>query len=816
MKTSKTFLAIFLIFSFGQCGLAQQQSTQATRIVEKISLDGKLTEVAWQSADTYTDFVKLSPNPGKAAEQQTFVQFIYDDEALYIGARMTETSLAEISKQVTERDAIGQADVLSFIVDTYNNATSAMEFVVTVSGTQYDAKWSDSGSDSDWDEVWESATSIEGTEWFCEMKIPYSALRFPKKDIQSWNFNMVRIQGKKGQRTSLFPVVPEGPEFLAQCKPLNGIENIKTPVRLSIYPYASTYLLHSKDVARTPLHSYGASYNAGLDIKYGINDAFTLQSTLIPDFGQVRADDQILNLSPFEIQFNENRSFFTEGTEIFNKANLFYSRRIGGRPVNQFGVFSQLGLNEVVEHNPSQAQLVNATKLSGRTNRGTGIGFFNAFERSSYASVKNLGTGEIRKIKTAPLTNYNVIVVDQNLPNNSSLSLINTNVQRFDDDFSDANVIGTDFTLKNKKQNYSLFGNGAYSYKKNGEYLKQGHKINLDAGKTAGNFRFMGGINFVSKDYDINDIGINFRTNQKNYASNLQYSFYEPFLVFNRMNTWANYNYTTTYIDNQFSSRHINTGFWTETKKQWQVNMWFNLRPQWNDFFEPRVQGRHLQNPGFVNAGIWASSDRRKKFYMSAFGFAANNFEKGRYIYEMGAGPNWVASSKLLLQADVSFTKSFGDVGWVNFRDTDIILGQRDQVTISNEFTVDYNFSKNHSFSSRFRHYWSSVYYNSYHELQEDGSLAITEYDRKEDANFNIFNMELNYRWRFAPGSDLFLVWKSNISGYNFDDATDFRQLNYLTGLEELKSNPQENSISLRAVYFLDYWRTKQAMARRS
>jgi len=813
---TKLYVALVFLTFVSHQSFAQIESAQATRINEEIKLDGQLDEVAWKSTDSYSDFVNLAPNPGIDAEQQTFIQFVYDDEALYIGAKMTEINAKEISQQVTERDAIGQADVLSFIVDTYNNATSAMEFVVTVSGTQYDAKWTDSYSDSAWDEVWESATSVSGSDWFCEMKIPYSALRFPKKDIQSWNFNIIRIQGKKGQRSSLFPIDPEGPEFLAQNKPLEGIKNIKTPVRLSLYPYASTYLLHSKQENRDPIHSFGASYSAGLDVKYGINDAFTLQSTLVPDFGQVRADDQILNLSPFEIQFDENRSFFTEGTEIFNKAGLFYSRRIGGRPVHHGRLYSNLNSSEVVRHNPNQAQLLNATKLSGRTNRGTGIGFFNAFEGSSYATVEDLLSGQEREIQTAPLTNYNVMVVDQNLKNNSSLSLINTNVQRFGEAFEDANVIGSEFSIRNKQQNYAILGNGSYSHIQLDEQVKRGHKINIDAGKTAGNFRFFAGFNFISPDYDINDLGINFQTNQKLYAFNLQYSIYEPFWTFNRMNSWANYNYTTTYDQNLFASRHVNMGFWTETKEQWQVNMWFNFSPERNDFFEPRVPGRHLVTSGFANAGIWASSDRRKKFYMSAFGFYDNNFEAGRHIYEMGAGPNWVASSKLLLQADMSITNSYGDVGWVNFINDDIVLGTRDQVTISNQFTADYNFSKNHSFSSRFRHYWSTVYYNSYHTLLVDGTIADLDYGQKHDANYNIFNMELNYRWRFAPGSDLFIVLKSNIFGFNSDDAIDFRELIYLTGIEELRSNPQDNSLSVRAVYFLDYHRTKQAMAKRS
>ena len=115
-----------------------------------------------------------------------------------------------------------------------------------------------------------------------------------------------------------------------------------------------------------------------------------------------------------------------------------------------------------------------------------------------------------------------------------------------------------------------------------------------------------------------------------------------------------------------------------------------NRRPEWNDIFEARTPGRVLKNPGFINSGFWASSDRRKKFYMSAFGFAANTFEKGRNYYEIGAGPNWVVNSKLLLQADISYNQSNHEIGWVNNLDNDIIIGQRNRSTSINLSTTHY------------------------------------------------------------------------------------------------------------------------------
>ena len=231
---------------------------------------------------------------------------------------------------------------------------------------------------------------------------------------------------------------------------MHGIKDIEAPVRLFLYPYVSVNAGHFPNGDATQ-SNWTQGFNAGMDLKYGINDAFTLDMTLIPDFSQVRSDNQVLNLSPFEVQFDENRQFFTEGTELFNKGNLFYSRRIGRTPKGFYDIEDQLDSTEILLSNPSVTQLINSTKVSGRTNKGLGIGFFNAITNSMYAEVEDTINGTVRQIKTEPLTNYNIAVLDQNLKNNSYITLINTNTERFDTE-RDANVTGLEFSLNDKKK----------------------------------------------------------------------------------------------------------------------------------------------------------------------------------------------------------------------------------------------------------------------------------------------------------------------------------------------------------------------------
>src|SRR6202008_4973260 len=121
-------------------------------------------------------------------------------------------------------------------------------------------------------------------------------------------------------------------------------------------------------------------------IKYGINESFTLDMTLIPDFGQVQSDNKVLNLTPFEVKYNENRPFFTEGIELFSKGNLFYSRRIGGQPIHYYDFAMKPG--DTLLKNPGETKLINATKISGRTKKKLGLGLFNAITKPQHATVQ--------------------------------------------------------------------------------------------------------------------------------------------------------------------------------------------------------------------------------------------------------------------------------------------------------------------------------------------------------------------------------------------------------------------------------------------
>jgi len=499
------FLLLCPVLSFGSSGdPVESKKLFAKRLAEQtIKIDADLSDLAWQGAPEAQGFIQMDPFPGESATHDSQVKLLYDNKFIYIGALMKDSEPDSINTQFSERDDVGVVDWFGFTLDTYQDGQNGVGFFVTAAGVQVDTKYSEGGfgntdplqaGDESWDAVWESETKITEEGWVVEIKIPYSALRFAKSAVQSWNINFCRMIRRYREQSFWSPVTPTGSGFMVESGVLEGLQDIQSPLRLSATPFLAGYTQIVKDPDASPIKSKASSFNGGMDIKYGINEAFTLDMTLIPDFGEARSDEQVLNLSPFEVRFDENRQFFTEGIELFDKIGVFYSRRVGGTPLNYGRVDGQLDSLEIIETNPTKTRLLNATKVSGRLESGLGIGIFNAVEGNSFAEVRNTETNQIRTINTGPLTNYNVLVFNQNLKNNSSATLINTNVMRAGADY-DANVTGTEINLNNKKNTYRIGMSGAASVKFYPDRNDTGHTWGFSGGKTAGNLSWSLGYN---------------------------------------------------------------------------------------------------------------------------------------------------------------------------------------------------------------------------------------------------------------------------------------------------------------------------------
>ncbi|MBI5916338.1 MAG: carbohydrate binding family 9 domain-containing protein [Bacteroidetes bacterium] len=799
-----------------------KKQTNAVRISQSIKIDGSLDEAAWLLAPPTSGFVQNTPDPGKAPSQASEVRVLYDNTAVYIGARLLDSHPDSILLEMTERDNIGNTDWFAVVIDAYRDGNNGVGFGVTASGIQYDTKFSAAAGrgsfggvlnsgESSWDAVWDSEVKFTPEGWVVEMKIPYSAIRFPNAGEQVWNVNFAREIRRRREVSYWNEVDPNISGYLNQSGEMGGISDIQSPVRLSATPYFSVYAENFYEKNGDPKSSWGRSINGGVDIKYGINDAFTLDMTLIPDFGQVRSDNQVLNLSPFEVRFDENRQFFTEGTELFNKGGLFYSRRVGGRPLHFFDVYDRAGENEEVVDNPGESQLINATKISGRTNGGLGIGIFNAISAEAHATLRNMETGDERQVTTNPLTNYNIVVLDQNLKNNSYVTFTNANVLRNGSDY-EANVTGANFSFRDKKQAYAFNGRAVVSQKYFPGEADLGHSFFSGIRKTSGKIQWALNYNQESYDYDPNDLGFIFNANEKSIFGNWSYNKNEPFGKFIEAHVSLDAFYSRLHRPDVFNDLGFGTESWIMTRNRVAFSLSTWMEPvETFDYFEPRTDdfSRYYRSPTSFNIGNFVSTDYRKKLALDGrWNFRKFN-EDGRYRLNFNLSPRYRATDRLSFFLYVGSYNFKNDVGYVTtLADGDIIFGRRDNITVENVFNTTYIFSNKMSLSFRLRHYWSKAEYSSLHLLDVDGRLVGTDYNEFSDNSFNAFTVDAVYRWRFAPGSDIFIVWKNNTE--HFSDMPEDVQYSYGKGVDRLTDFPQRNSLSLRVIYFLDYLNLKK------
>ncbi len=789
--------------------LLKKQIT-AFKVEEAPDIDGDLSDEAWLKSESIASgFITLDPVFGNQATLPTEVKVLYDNTGIYVGAMMYDNQPDSIRHELVQRDGIGAADWFGVFIDPYKGGINGMEFIVTAAGVQFDALATPNGEDEGWDAVWVSAVRITDEGWVAEMKIPYSALRFPNKEKQQWHINFGRKIDRSQEKVFWSEINPAINGFLNQSGLMNGIEGIKSPVRLSATPFLAVYGIHSKEQndAGSFDHHFGRSINGGMDIKYGINDAFTLDMTLIPDFGEARSDQEILNLGPFERRYDENRQFFTEGTDLFSKGNLFYSRRIGGSPLHQSAIYDDLKDGEEVISNPSQTSLFNATKLSGRTSKGLGVGWFNATAAREVATIKN-AEGGTREFQTSPLTNYNVFVLDQNLKNNSSVSLINTTTMREGDDY-DANVTGTVFDLRNKKMSYGIEGQGVVSQKYYMDSTALGHTFSLELKKISGNLNWGLSYSEESHTYDINDLGFLYNNNERSTNFWADYTIFNPKNdKFNRLNFGFHTSYDRLYQPNTFTEWGLNFWAWGQTRNFWNIQAWTYVEPVGGfDYFEPRVTGRYFQTPTYGSAGFNINSDRRKKIRLWINGRFGQFGDPGRYEWRLAIGPTFRMSNRFSFGFTTENAKAIRQIGFVNHLETgengadpDVIFGRRDRTTIVNNLFTSYTFNNKMALTFQLYHYWSKGKYSDYYLLTEDGQLGETDYFDHHDFNFNAFNIDLQYRWRFAPGSDIFVVWKNAISNSN-DEAN----LQYFENVNSLFSSNLNNQVSVKVIYYLDY-----------
>ncbi|HRG19437.1 MAG TPA: DUF5916 domain-containing protein [Saprospiraceae bacterium] len=784
----------------------------AQRIQSLKTIDGIIGPSEWNDVSQLDSFVEFRPKPGDLEEtnKQTTIYLGYNDEGIFVAGKCREAAKEDISSELAGRDGFGNNDFVGIIFDTYLDNQNGFEYFVTPLNEQMDAKVSpsvDESEDFSWNAVWQSATSINENEWHFEIFIPFSAIRFSNKNIQDWGLNVTRRRVKTGEQYMWNPVWPTVNGFLTQEGHWTGLQEIKPPLRLQFSPYLSFYSNHYP--TETDATGWNQQINGGMDVKWGINQAFTLDATLIPDFGQVQSDNQVLNLTPFEVRFNENRPFFTEGIELFNKGNFFYSRRIGGTPYYFNHVHQKLRDKERILSNPIETRLINASKISGRTENGMGIAFLNALTAAQYATIENMETREQRQELTDPLTNFNVLVVDQTLKNNSSISFVNTSVLRRGD-AHEAIVTSVLFDLNDNSNTWNIGGKVAASQLIESK-VQTGYSHLFYVGKKSGRFNFNLFQELTDTKFTSNDLGYFTNNNFINHGLWLSYRWVNPGTWYNRININGNFNVSHLYkkfepVQKTYQSVEAKLNFNGQLKNLWWAGIYLSYKPESNDFYEPRQQGKYFRDGKSYVYGGWFETNNNKMYYLSAEFYLRNYISfYDRLSYDANIFQSIRFNSKTSISLGFSYQPKFNNIGFSGFQDDQPYFARRNINTVVNTLSLKYNFTNRMGLTARIRHYTSTVTNKAFYLLNQDGSLnpfSLSNENPGRSADY--FNIDLVYTWQFAQGSFINLVWKNAISQFN--NST---ELDYFHHLDSVLSENQNNNLSLKIIYFLDYQQLK-------
>tara|TARA_B100001142_G_C14346689_1_gene660265 strand:- start:662 stop:2986 length:2325 start_codon:yes stop_codon:yes gene_type:complete len=759
-------LLIIPLLSLSQFANKKLYNIQKTEA--KVKIDGVLDDVIWSKIDAADIFHQEKPRNGlpERSSHKTEVKIFYDNQNIYFGVMMYDNNPDSILKELGKRDDENKNnDNFSIVIDPFNNTQVEYSLAVTAAGVQIDKKISKNGTDKNWNAVWKSSVNVNENGWSLEISLPFSQIRYPDNN-KSWALNMFRTIRRYRETYSWNPINIAFENYSLQSGLLKGIKDIESPIRLSFMPYASIYVDSYNGESEFP-------YNYGMDLKYGINESFTLDMTLIPDFGQVASDAMVLNLSPFEVKYEEKRQFFNEGIELFNKGGeMFYSRRL-------------------------QNDLINATKITGRNKNGIGIAALNAITS---------------KTDDSPLTNYNVFIIDKALNNSSSISLMNTNMTN-NSEAKDANVTGIFTQLNNKTNTHVYRGKIKMSQEFENNNTQLGFAGMLSANKNSGNYRYSIYSLFEDDKYNPNDLGFLYSNNEITNGLNIGYD---------QLNENKNFIFSKYYLFIRHESlftdyKFVNLEFELESKFMLKNYLFLMAKIISNpyekvDYYEARTQD--FNNPVNRSKSIrfsgYLSSDFRNRFAIDA---SLGSTIKPLYSsteYRWRLSPRYRLNDKISMIYVLSVRNRYNELGYIdhilisNNESSKPVFSIRNTKMVTNVLSGSYIVNNKIDLSFKLRFHLDQVINKKFHELDKDGYLNPITIDSTNESQYNInystWTSDISLNWRFAPGSQLTLVWKNNI-----DNQTNNITDNWYNNFEDSFNLPQENSISLKIVYYLDY-----------
>ncbi len=783
---------------------------RAVRAEQAPVVDGDLSDAVWQSAPEMTGFTQRDPNEGKPATQQTRVKVAYTDEAIYFAAVMEDEQRG--TPLLARRDSdLNNGDYIRISIDSQHDRQNGAAFVVNASNVQMDMiLYNDIYDDISWDAVWDSAAKITDKGWVAEVRIPYSQLRFPAKDVHVWGLNVSRWNARLRESSRLVHTPKTESGFVSRFADLEGIEGVKPKRGFEVMPYG---------VARTDLQSRGSNpfvqpsahrMDAGVDVKYGLTSTLTLTGTINPDFGQVEVDPAVLNLSQFETSFDERRPFFTEGASVFRFGNgpassrwnfnswtptFFYSRRIGRAPQ---GFISNADYTDA----PAETTILGAAKISGKVGKGWTVGVLDALtdkEEGWFARGAEVGTQTVE-----PMTNYLVARATKEYGKDSRAGFMFTSVnRRLNGDLDgllreSAYFGGIDGYTRFKKKSWVLewLAGGSmvegseeaiartqrsgarYFNRPDAEHVEYdptrtsltGWMSRAMLAKQTGRWRPNVQVQLLSPGLEVNDIGYLPRTDAVNTHAVLQYLNTDLTKHTRQISGWvAKYQHWN--FDGDLTANGVAANAYVQLKNYWGVYAWGGGS---TDRMSDQLTrgGPLMRNSGYRYVGGGAESDSRRRFSVVAEGERVTDGLGSSSIYlytsltyrptpaiRISLAPTYRTDNEhaqyVTTINDPTATETYGNR---------YVFATLDQHTLDLGVRTEWTMNARLSFQLYLQPFVASGHYHDYKYLARPRTnefLATSDLGDR-DFNFRSVRGSAVVRWEFRPGSAMYVVWNEN------------------------------------------------------
>jgi hypothetical protein len=773
-----------------------RKSLRAVRAATPPVIDGHLDEAVWAQAPVASGFKVSSPELGKDPRRATEVRVLYDDQYVYIGARMHHTpGRAAIVRQLHRRDRDSASDWFGVYLDSLHDRRTAFAFMVNAAGVQQDrVVYQEFNEDSSWDGVWESAVSCDADGWTAELKIPLALLRLKDTgDGQVWGVNFLRSDYQPSQEVSLWQIVPRGVNAWVSAFPeLVGIEGVRPQPRREWIPYVSA---QRKFETAQPFDDRRWTRRAGLDAHLGINSYSQLDLSLRPDFGQVEVDQAVLNLGTYETFFPEKRPFFLEGMELFQFTGpqLFYSRRIGrglGDPT--------LAEGETLVDRPASAEILGAGKWTSKLAGGLNLGVLAAQMESSKATVRDAEGREARR-ELSPMTQAAVVRATQSLDDRGSL------YGGFGSYFHEAGpqgrtgvVGGADLALKSEDRGRRLEFSLVETRTGTPGNTTDGHyeRVQMDRQWKNG-WSLTGTLINASRDFDPNDLGYTQRPDRRMFQLDGDHAWDQP-LGFLRNRRWhASYYVHADQAGKPFNE-YISTWGRTEFTNGWALMAGLEKDLPVQDDRELRTGGdpvkKYLRVDGYPV--VFANLDTPGGWPWS-FGLRFNQaWREGGPTRYLGLTQSIRPLPQLELQADTNYTRETGELHYVETQGAQPIVGLRHLGQLDQTLSAAYAFTARFTLQLFSQWLVASWHFRDLKAYVDDRHLATGAASAQNTASDRLWNLNLIARWEFRPGSSLFVV-------YTHGAATEQRvseggQIRPFVDLAALRHQPSDDIVQLK------------------